>query len=49
MLKDENGIFMFRLSTNKCYNESFKSIEQILNVMFKYKQKGMQEYLDILE
>ncbi len=30
---------MFRFSTNKCYNELFKSIEQILNVLFKYKQK----------
>jgi hypothetical protein len=30
---------MFKLSTNKCYNEWFKSIEQILNVLFKYKPK----------
>jgi hypothetical protein len=30
---------MFRLSINKCYNEWFKSIEQILNVLFKYKPK----------
>ncbi len=30
---------MFRLSTNKCYNDQFKSIEQKLNVMFKYKPK----------
>ncbi len=30
---------MFMFSTNKCYNEWFKSIEQILNVMFKYKPK----------
>jgi hypothetical protein len=37
---------MFRLSTNKCYNDWFKSIEQILNFLFKYKPK---DYLDILE
>jgi len=30
---------MFRLLTNKRYNEWFKSIEQILNVLFKYKWK----------
>jgi hypothetical protein len=30
---------MFRLSTNKCYDEQFKSIEQILHVLFKYKPK----------
>jgi len=30
---------MFTLSTNKCYNEWLKSIEQISDVMFKYKPK----------
>jgi hypothetical protein len=30
---------MFKLSTNKCYNEWFKSIEHILNVLLKYKPK----------
>jgi hypothetical protein len=30
---------MFKLSTNKSYNEGFKSIEQNLNIMFKYKPK----------
>jgi hypothetical protein len=25
---------------NKCYNKWFKSIEQVLNVLFKYKPKG---------
>jgi hypothetical protein len=30
---------MFRILTNKSYNECFKSIEQILNVLFKYKPK----------
>jgi hypothetical protein len=30
---------MFKLSTNKCYNELFKSIKHILNVMLKYKPK----------
>jgi hypothetical protein len=39
MLNNERGICMFKLSTNKCYNEWFKSIEQILNVLFKYKPK----------
>ncbi len=39
MLNNERGICMFRLSTNKCYNEWFKSIEEILNVLFKYKPK----------
>jgi hypothetical protein len=38
---------MFKLSTNKCYNDWIKSIEQILNVLFKYKPKGMHDYLDI--
>jgi hypothetical protein len=31
---------MSKVSTNKCYNEWFKSIEQILNVLFKYQSKG---------
>jgi hypothetical protein len=35
---------MFKLSTNKCCNEWFKSIEQILNVLFKYNKKGMHDY-----
>jgi hypothetical protein len=39
MLNNERGLCMFRLSTSKCYNEWFKSIEQILNVLFKYKPK----------
>jgi hypothetical protein len=39
MLNNEMGICMFRLSTNKCYNEWFKSIEQILSFLFKYKPK----------
>ncbi len=39
MLNNERGICMFMFSTNKCYNEWFKSIEQILNVLFKYKPK----------
>jgi len=30
---------MFKLSINMCYNKWLKSIEQILNVMFKYKPK----------
>ncbi len=30
---------MCKLSTNKCYNELFKSTEQNLNVLFKYKPK----------
>ncbi len=30
---------MSRFSTNKCYNELFKSIEQLLNVLFKYQPK----------
>ncbi len=30
---------MFRLLTNKRYNEWYKSIEQILNVLLKYKWK----------
>ncbi len=30
---------MFKLSTNKWYNELFKSMEQILNVSFKYKKE----------
>ncbi len=30
---------MFTFSTNKCYNQWFKSIEQILNILFKYKPK----------
>jgi hypothetical protein len=37
MLNNERGVCMFKLSTNKCYNEWFKSIKQILNVLFKYK------------
>jgi hypothetical protein len=36
---NERGICMVMLSTNKCYNKWFKSIEQILNVLFKYKPK----------
>jgi len=28
---------MFMFSINKCYNEWIKSIEHILNAMFKYK------------
>jgi hypothetical protein len=39
MLNNERGIRILGLSANKCYNQSFKSIEQILNVMFKYKPK----------
>jgi hypothetical protein len=39
MLNNERGVCMFGLSANMCYNEWFKSIEQILNVMFKYKPK----------
>jgi len=39
MFSSESGKHMFRLSTNKCYNELIKSIEQILNVTFKYKPK----------
>ncbi len=39
MLNNERGICMFKVSTNKCYNELFKSIEQILNVIFRYKPK----------
>jgi hypothetical protein len=41
MLNNERRIGMFKLSTNKCYNEWFKSIEQISNVLFKLNQKGM--------
>jgi hypothetical protein len=41
MLSNERGICMFKLSlTNKCYNEWFKLIEQILNVLFKYKPQN---------
>jgi predicted alpha/beta-fold hydrolase len=39
ILNNERGIRIFKLSTNKIYNEWFKSIEQILNVLFKYKPK----------
>ncbi len=39
ILNNKRGIFVFRLSTNKCYNDWFKSIEQNLNVLFKYKPK----------
>jgi hypothetical protein len=35
----KGNVYIYRLSTNKCYNEWFKSIEQILNVMFKYRPK----------
>jgi len=45
MLNSERGICMFRLSTNKCYNEWFKSIEQVLNVLFKHKPKMNAEIL----
>jgi len=39
---------MFRLSINKCYNEWFKSIEQILSVLkSSINKKGMQDYKDI--
>ncbi len=40
------GMCMFRISTNKCYNERFKSIEQILNVIFKYKLKMKTRLLE---
>jgi hypothetical protein len=30
---------MFMPSTSKCYDKLSKSIEQILNVLFKYKPK----------
>jgi hypothetical protein len=46
MLNNERGICMFMLSINKCYNEWIKSIEQILNAMFKYKLErnvGLQD------
>jgi hypothetical protein len=39
MLKNERRICTFKLSTNKCYNDLIKSIEQILNVIFKHKPK----------
>ncbi len=39
MLNNESRICTFKLSTNKCYNEWFKSIEHILNVLFKYEPK----------
>jgi len=39
MLNNEKRICMFVFSTNKFYNQWFKSIEQILNVLFKYKPK----------
>jgi hypothetical protein len=43
-LNNERGICMFRLSTNKCCNGCFKSIKQILNVLFKYKPNaGLQD------
>jgi len=35
---------MFGLSTNKCYNEWFKSIQQMFNVLSPINQKGMQDY-----
>jgi hypothetical protein len=38
---------MFKVSTNKCYNEWFKSIEQILNVIFKYKPKRNASLQDV--
>ncbi len=38
---------MFKLSTNKCYNEWFKSIEQILNVLFKRNPKRNAKLQDI--
>jgi len=46
MLNNERGICMFKLSlTNNCYNEWFELIEQILNVLFKYKpKKKMHDY-----
>ncbi len=47
MLNTERGICMFQLSTNKCYNEWFKSIEQILNVLFKYNPKRNARLQDI--
>jgi hypothetical protein len=40
---------MFKVSTNKCYNEWFKSIEQILNVIFKYKQKRNARLQDVFQ
>ncbi len=39
ILNNERWICMFMFSSNKCYNQLFKSIEQILNVLFKYKPK----------
>jgi len=44
MLHNERGICIFNLSTNKYYNEWFKSIEQIFNVMSKYKPKRNVNY-----
>jgi hypothetical protein len=37
----------FRFLINKCYSEWFKSIEQILNVVFKYKPKSNAGLHDI--
>lgn len=40
---------MFKVSTNKCYNELFKSIEQILNIIFKYKPKRNARLQDLFK
>ncbi len=38
---------MFKVSTNKCYNEWFKSIEFFWMFCSNINQKGMQDYFDI--
>jgi len=40
---------MFKFWTNKCYYEWFKSIEQILNVLFKYNAKWNARLQDIFK
>jgi hypothetical protein len=47
--KQWKGYMYVKFSTNKCYNEWFKSIRPILNLIFKYKPKKNVELHDIVK